>query len=214
MKFFFLLIYPVLSLSCIAMEVAEYPIEKPSKKVSSSLSQQNKRKRIDTPQDIHLKKTRPLEPSVLTAHLEERSNLLSAEINKALHALEIITKELGEKIPHAKELAMKNNNYKHLSELAGFVVNTRSLDSQAQLLLKNLTPIKGSNDEAVVNKSFAIIASSEFATRINQLIKALTENFDMKEINYENLKGASLEINNITADIDIRDKLIKLDKDK
>ena len=210
------------------MEVDVRSTEKLLKKLSVPSEESRKRKRVvskgamhmeskqNLPQNIPLKKSRflePLDPSVLTARLEERGNLLSAEINKALQALRVITKELREKIPQEKELSKKNNNYKQVSELSGFVVNTHSLNEQAQLLLKNLAPLKNSNDEEkVVNKSFAIIASSEFATRVSQFIEVINKNDSTKEINYEQLKEASMIINEITANIDIKDKFVMLDE--
>lgn len=219
MNLFFLQIYSFMSLSCSAMEVdAPHEAEVSKKGLSDAVKQSKKRKR-EGKQNLPLKnKSHPLESSespVLTERLEERGRLLSIEINKGLESLGLITKELGLKILQARELAKENNNYKHVSELAGFVANTRSLNEQAQLLLKNLAPLENTEDEnKVVNKSLAIIASSEFATRINQFIKAITQNYDTKEINFTQLVEVNREINQITADIDIKDKFVRLDKDK
>ena len=215
MKFSSLLFYLTLSLSCAAMEIiTDTPVHLPKKNLKRSLSDNTRALRDKT--DIKKGRSQEhFEQANLNELLGMRAELLIHEVNKAVESLKGIREALQGQVLEAKVLAQKNNNYHHVSELAGLIVSTISLDKSANLILANLVPLRKSKEEDVISKaSIAIIASGALEGTINQFLEITKKYHGVKESNYNTLREAHDKIKEITDDIPIKNKLVTLDESK
>lgn len=215
MKFSSLLFYPILSLTCIGAEVlTDVPLHSPQRTLKRSLSENSRELRDKT----DTKKARPqefLDQEKLNKLLDVRAELLMHEVSKAVESLRGIREELKRHVQEAKVEAQKDNNYKNVSELAGLVVSTISLDKSANLILKNLAPLRGSKEGDVVsNASVAIIASCALENDLNQFLRATEKYPEAKGIHYETLRVAHDKMKEITNDIAIKNKFVTLEEDR
>lgn len=215
MKFSSLLFYPILSLTCIGAEVfTDVPLHSPKRTLKRSLSENSRELRDKT----DTKKARPqefLDQEKLNKLLDVRAGLLMHEVSKAVESLRGIREELKRHVQEAKVEAQKVNNYKIVSELAGLVVSTISLDKSANLILRNLAPLRDSKEgDVVTNASVAIIASGALENDLNQFLRATEKYPGAKGTHYETLRAARNKMKEITDDIAIKNKFVTLEEDR